>query len=90
MLALVVGGAASVEPVALHRRHPWLAVIVPAVVLALHRIAVTVEQNGLQVGALMSLGNQEGAADWIAVLMHLPMAPQRLNGRHDGLAAVLI
>ena len=60
MLALIVGGAAPINPVAFHHETEWVQAFAPLLGLGTNDIAVTVDQHGFEGGVLDALGEEEG------------------------------
>ena len=61
VLALVVGGAAAIDAIALDRGLPWIEIVAPFADHAAHDIAMTVGQEGWQRGVLTIVRQQIGA-----------------------------
>src|ERR1051325_4073017 len=73
MLALVVGGAAPVETVALARQRPRIEARAPLALLAADHVAMAVAQDRERVAGLAALGDEE--------------RPARRGVRHDAALA---
>ena len=90
VLALVVGGAAAIDVVAVDVELPRALALAPLLVLAAHHVAMAVGEDGRQVFALAPFRDEEGRAAGDGVLQHLPAIAELVQGRADLLGEILV
>src|SRR5262249_49476670 len=82
VLALVVGGTAPVEPIAIARRDPRPCALGPQVFKPQDDVAVTIAQHRRQVWILVAAREPDGALTWERIGEDLGVKAETGEGRH--------
>ena len=81
VLALVVGGAAAVEPLALLGQDPGRQSLAPLLVIAQHHVAMSIGQNRRQIIGFVPIGQQEWSRPLARVFQDAAAVAHPFEGR---------